>query len=306
MKKHFSIILLLLCVSLAQDVPYFDGTRAMNYLTAQCEFGPRYPGSEGYTNVQKYYENFLKPLADDLMIMPEKVVHPRLGTEVNLTNYLVRFNPDVSYRLLFLAHYDTRDIADMDTIPENQSKPIIGANDGASGIAILMTLAEILRDNPVQIGVDLLFVDGEDMGVPSLAGSYGLGTKEFSKKVPRPYPAYAVGLDMVGDAELNIPVELYSYYQANSVVMKIWGIAEDLGYHQFSSEIGRPIYDDHRVLWEHTKIPSVDIIDFDYPNPEKNYWHTLEDTADKCSAASLEAVGSVITTLIYLENGMNR
>jgi len=296
----------LLSLLWTQDIPYFDGSIAMQHLEKQCEFGPRYPGSEAHEKMAKYFEQFLKPLSDDLMVMHEQVLHPMSSDTVNLTNLLARYNPDHPFRLLFLAHWDTREIADKDPAEENRKTPILGANDGASGIAVLMALAQILNYAPTEIGIDLLFVDGEDMGVNSQSDSWGLGTREFSKRMPLPYPEYAVCLDMIGDAELDLPIEQFSYMQAPDVVGKIWGIASMLGYTQFKMEMGSPILDDHRVLWQNTKIPSVDIIDFHYPNKDMNYWHTLEDTPDKCSPASLEAVGTVITTLIYTENEVNR
>ncbi|NOZ08689.1 MAG: M28 family peptidase [FCB group bacterium] len=308
MQKHVFIILSICTLAMvsAQGIPYFDGEKSYGYLKEQCNFGPRYPGTEAHEALAAYLQKFLEPLADELQIMTETVEHPMHKKPVQLTNLFARFNPDAEFRILFLAHWDTREIADQDTVPANQSKPIIGANDGASGIAVLMSLAQILHDNPVEIGVDLLFEDGEDMGVAGDLDSWGLGTREFAKKMQRPYPQYAVCLDMVGDAQQEFLIEPYSYMQAPAVVQKIWKIAGELGYTQFKDRVGKAIIDDHRILWEVTKIPAVDIIDFEYPEAGKNYWHTLEDTADKCSAASLEAVGTVMTTLIYMENARNR
>ncbi len=290
----------------AQGVPYFDGQKSYDYLKTQCEFGPRYPGTKAHDSLAVYFEKFLKPLADELQVQLEVVEHPMHHKPVELTNLFARFNPAAEYRILLLAHWDSREIADQDTLFENQSKPIIGANDGASGIAVLMILAEILHNNPVEIGVDLLFEDGEDMGVAGNLESWGMGTREFAKKLQRPYPRYAICLDMVGDAQQEFLIEPYSYMQAPDVVQKIWKTAADLGYSQFRDKVGKAIIDDHRVLWEETKIPAVDIIDFEYPSAGKNYWHTIEDTADKCSASSLEAVGTVMTTLIYTENARYR
>lgn len=308
MQKQIIIFLSIcfLTIVSAQGIPYFDGEESYGYLTEQCDFGPRYPGSEAHEALAAYLQKFLEPLADDLQIMTETVEHPMHKKPAQLTNLLAVFNPSAEFRILFLAHWDTREIADQDTVFANQSKPILGANDGASGIAVLMSLAQILHANPVEIGVDLLFEDGEDMGVAGDLDSWGLGTREFAKKMQRPYPRYAVCLDMVGDAQQEFFIEPYSYMQAPAVVQKIWKIAADLGYAQFKDKVGRAIIDDHRVLWEVTKIPAVDIIDFEYPSAGKNYWHTLEDTPDKCSAASLGAVGTVMTTLIYIENARNR
>ncbi len=292
----------LLAIVSGQSAPFFDGTKAFEYLTKQCDFGPRVPGTEAHRQTAEWMISVLSPLADETLTLPSTVTHPMHGTDVDLTNILARFNPQNENRLMFLAHWDTREIADQDPNPDNRDKPIPGANDGASGVAVLLTLAGILHDYPVEIGVDLLFVDGEDMGVPGKAGTFALGTKSIAKKLPWPRPRYAVLLDMVGDANAHFPMEVYSVIQAYPVVKKIWNIAEDLGYTQFRKERGIAIEDDHRVLYLETGIPAIDIIDFNYPDEKTNYWHTLEDTPDKCSAETLEAVGNVITTLIYREN----
>ncbi|UCD36725.1 MAG: M28 family peptidase, partial [Fidelibacterota bacterium] len=149
-----------------------------------------------------------------------------------------------------------------------------------------------------------LFVDAEDMGRSGDVTNFSLGTKAFLPQMNELLggvrPLYAVLLDMVGDAELSLPMEYNSWRGAQELVRRIWGLAAALGYSQFKSEIGSQIYDDHVPLLE-AGIPTVDIIDINYPNPRTNYWHTLEDTPDKCSAESLEAVGTVVAALIYNE-----
>ena len=137
----------------------------MDLLQTQCNFGPRFPGSEGYERMKIFLYKFLKPLSDSLYVMDEKISHPYQRRYITLTNYLTRFNLSASYRIMIMAHWDTREFADQDLHPENRSLPILGANDGASGVAVLLTLAEIMHTlPPLNIGVDLLFVDGEDMG----------------------------------------------------------------------------------------------------------------------------------------------
>ncbi len=300
---EFFLFLVVMSIGYAQDIPYFDGNRAMDYLNIQCDFGPRYPGSEGHTNCSLYFQKFLHPLVDEIIVMNEQAIHPIKSDSVKLTNIFSRFNPTSTDRILLLAHWDTREIADKDSIIENRNKPIIGANDGASGIAVLMTIAEILNENPLEnIGIDLLFVDGEDMGKAGDETGFGIGTKLFSKNIPQPYPKYAVCLDMVGDSDLQIPIEWNSYKQAPDVVEKIWSIATYYGYSEFIYLFGPAVTDDHKVLFDNTGIPAVDIIDFQYPNSEKNYWHTLQDIPENCSPKSLEIVGSVITTLIFQED----
>ncbi|MFQ6610415.1 MAG: M28 family peptidase, partial [Fidelibacterota bacterium] len=294
--------IIIISILSAQSVPYFDGERAMQLLEKQCEFGYRYPGAPGHEKMITFFNDHLSPITDELKVYKTPVLHPMRQDSVVLYNFLARYNPDSNFRIMLLAHWDTREIADQDPVDSLKNSPILGANDGASGVAVLLTLAEILHNAPVNYGIDLLFVDGEDMGVPGVAGSYGLGTKEVSKYLEKPYPAFAICLDMIGDKDQQFYMEYYSVLNARDVVAYVWKIAHDLGYSQFITEIGTAIEDDHLVLWKHTGIPAIDIIDFQYPNENENYWHTTSDTPDKCSAKSLEAVGSVMTELIYREN----
>ncbi len=288
-----------------QQIPYFDGYRAFELLEKQVDLGPRFPGSPGHTALVSLLTDYLKPRAHELKIQRTSQSHPYQKGRLLITNILARFNPQARKHVLLLAHYDSREIADQDPDPGNRSKPIPGANDGASGVAVLLMLADIFAGEVPPIGVDLLFVDAEDMGRSGDLENFCLGTKAFLPEMNELLgglrPQYAVLVDMVGDAELTLPIEYHSWRDARKLVQRIWNLAEELGYDQFRFEIGPAIYDDHVPLLE-AGIPAVDIIDFDYPNTEKNYWHTLEDTPDKCSPESLEAVGTVLTTLIYSES----
>ena len=295
-----TFILILVAFCFGQNPPQFDGKRAMDLLITQCAFGPRFPGSSGHTQMNKFMENFLYPLSDSLYIMDEKISHPYERRYITLTNYLSRYNVDAAYRIMLMAHWDTREFADQDLNPENRSLPILGANDGASGVAVLLTLAEILHTlPPLNIGVDLLFVDGEDMGKSGDPDKFGLGTQAFAKHVPEPRPQFAICIDMVADQEQHFPIERFSLQQAPDIVQSIWTLANDLGYPQFENRIGPAVMDDHYYLYKYAKIPAIDIIDFEYPNKDVNYWHTLQDIPENCSTESLEAVGTVMTHFIY-------
>jgi len=301
--KYINIIIIFITTMFCQDFPYFDGNIAFEYLEKQCDLGPRFPGSKGHDDFIVLIKDYLDPIVDKIVKHEITITHPIWKKPVGITNILARFSPKKEKRLLLLAHWDTREIADMDSILSNQDKPIIGANDGASGVAILMHLAEIIHNNPLMnIGVDLLFVDGEDMGVSGNAESFGLGTKEFAKIYPLPMPYFGIGLDMVGDKNLDIEIERFSYYQAPQFVDQLWTLAHNLQLHQFKHKLGKPIYDDHRVFYLETKIPTVDIIDFNYLKNNKNLWHTLSDLPENCSAESLEAVGKLVTAFIYMED----
>ena len=291
----------------SQTVVYFDGNNAMDYLNQQCEIGPRYPGSSGHTEAIALYQDHFSQYSDSVLLFSDYVIHPHSLDSIKLTNIFSRFNPERNNRLLLMAHFDTREYADKDLNEDNHNKPIIGANDGASGVAVLMEIAVFLSQNPLlNIGVDILLTDGEDMGKPGDPDSWALGAKSFSKVLPSPIPFAAICVDMVGDAELTLPIEINSYFQAPQLVSDIWGLAKELGYSEFQMKPGVSIIDDHVVFYNQTKIPSIDIIDFNYPNSELNYWHTLEDTPDKCSAKSLETVGTVLVNYLYrLDIGEN-
>ena len=291
-------------LALAQDAIYFNGNRSMEFLEYQCSFGPRFPGSSGHHNFQDSLKIFLDDLVEMNLVFKDTIVNPITNKKVEITNFLARFNPRASERIMILAHWDTRQIADKDLNDDNlEFPPVIGANDGASGTAILMSLAEILSKNPLtKIGVDLLFLDAEDMGVYNKSDTWALGAKSFSKQIKNPLPKYAICVDMVGDKEQEFLIEEFSYMYAPEIVNKVWSLANELGYNQFKYIIGQRIVDDHYVLYNNTGIPSINIIDFQYPNSKENYWHTTQDTPDKCSAESLGAVGTVLATLIYRED----
>ena len=287
-----------------QAAPYFDGKAAFGLLERQVAMGPRLPGSKGHAALVQFLEDYLSPRADAVKVQKVTRTHPYRGDSLQITNILARFNPSARRHVLALAHYDTREVADQDEVPANRSQPIMGANDGASGVAVLLTLAEILAREAPPVGVDLLFVDAEDVGRSGDVDNFSLGTKAFipamATLLEGARPDYVVLLDMVGDAELELPMEYYSFRDARALVLRIWSLARDLGFAQFRSEVGAAVYDDHMPFLE-IGIPAVNIIDIEYPNAETNYWHTLEDTPDKCSPESLEAVGTVLTTLIYSE-----
>ena len=169
--------------SYSQELVYFDGSRAMEHLEYQCNFGPRFPGSKGHDNFADSLKVFLDNLAEMNLVYKDSIISPISNKSVEITNFHVRFNPRASDRILFLAHWDTREFADKDDA-DLRSEPVIGANDGASGTAILMTLAEMMSKNPpINIGVDLLFLDGEDMGIYGEPDTWALGAKIFSEDI---------------------------------------------------------------------------------------------------------------------------
>ena len=299
-KKIFIIIFTVKILSSCNNtVPKFDEDNAFRYLVEQCEFGPRNPNSNGYKQCLDYLQKTLAGFADTILLQP--FVLDDLVNEENydLTNIIARFKVDEPEQLLIGAHWDTRPWADEDPDPEKRNDPIIGANDGASGVAVVLELARIFNASPPPIGVTLVLFDGEDMGRSGIPKSYAQGSLAFAKDLPIEKPDEAIILDMIGDAELHIPIERFSYQQNRQLVKKLWGLAKELRLDAFESRIVHTIYDDHVPLWVEAKIPAIDIIDFNYPNSYANYWHTTQDLPENCSAESLGQVGTLLVHYIY-------
>jgi Zn-dependent M28 family amino/carboxypeptidase len=222
--------------------------------------------------------------------------------QLNLTNVIASFNPGSTARVLLCAHWDTRPRAEQDEDKSRRNEPILGANDAASGVAVLLEIASLLKQHPPPIGIDIVLFDGEDYGREGDMAKYLLGSRNFAKNKPADYvPRFGILLDMVGDAFLEIPKEETSVKFAPDIVELVWQKAKQLGYTQFVDEVGEAITDDHLPLNE-VGIKTIDLIDFNYPDQTHRYWHTHQDTPDKCSAESLEAVGTVITHIIYTQH----
>lgn len=285
--------------SCSNDSDKFDGEIAFKYLEWQCDLGVRYPGSPGHTSAKNMITEFLIPLADTVILQNfTRYIEPEDVT-LSMTNIIAGFSTDKENALLIGAHWDTRPRADRDPNPANRHRPILGANDGASGVAVLMHLAEHLSTREANRAVYLVFFDGEDYGFPETLEYYCMGSEYFAKNLPIEKPSEAIIIDMIGDAELSIPIERISYQSHPSLVKIIWNIAKERGYSEFVYKLNGEIYDDHVMLIRYGNIPSIDIIDFYYPNKFANYWHTLQDTPDKCSTKSLEIVGQVLLDYIY-------
>jgi len=282
------------------STPAFDGSKAYGLLKKQVDIGPRYPGIPGHDACRDLIVSQLKPLADEVSVQEFSQVVG--GNELTLQNIIATFSPGAKKRILLAAHWDTRPIADMEVEPEKRSRPILGANDGASGVAVLLELARMFHDRKPDVGITMVFFDGEDYATkkPSESTMY-LGSKYFAKHLD---PAevksisYGVLLDMVGDTKLGLYQESFSQRAAPEVTKRVWDTAKMLGYEKnFVPECKYSISDDHLPLID-AGVKCIDVIDFDY-----GPWHTLDDTADKCSAGSLKIVGDVIARVVYEEKG---
>ena len=284
------------------EVPRFSGVKAFQYLEKQCEFGPRNPGSTGHKEFANYLENFLKERFDNILIQEFEYIEPVTESLRKGKNFIVQFNQDAKYRLLIGAHWDTRAISDQDKNIEHKTLPVLGANDGRSGTAILMTLYDMFTADEPPIGIDLVFFDAEDVGRSFEGNTFAVGSEFFSKNLPIKKPDFAIIVDMVGDKQLNLPIERFSYNIAPKKVKEIWDMAEDLSLNAFEKRIVEEIYDDHVPLWENAQIPAIDIIDFKYPNLFYNHWHTQQDIPENCSPKSLEQVGTLLLNYIYVSD----
>ena len=297
--------LLFLAFGCGPSGPDFDEDHAFEYLVAQCDFGPRNPGSEGYYACLDFIITELDQSADDIILQDFRYQEQRYRKRYDLQNIIARFNPDASFQTIISAHWDTRPWADQEDNRRDRNQPIIGANDGASGVAVLLELAKIMGETPPPIGVNLVFFDGEDLGVPGENETYCQGSRYFAKNLPIPRPDEAINLDMIGDKQLPLPVEKYSLEYNPNLVRYLWGRADDMGLDAFDITPQYAIYDDHVPLYEIAGIPAIDLIDFKYPNPYANFWHTMNDVPENCSAESLEQVGKLMVDYIYNRENQN-
>jgi Zn-dependent M28 family amino/carboxypeptidase len=271
----------------------FDGARAMGYVERQLAFGPRVPNTPGHRQAADWLRSELAARADTVIEQAWRHKTGR-GQTLDLRNFLARFRPDAVDRVLFVAHWDTRPMADQDRDEAKRKQPIPGANDGASGVAVLLGVADALKGRPPALGVDLLFVDGEDYGDFTDTTESLIGSRYFAAHLPSGYsPLFAVLLDMIGDKDLQLYYEGNSQSFAPEVVQRVWQTAERLGYGAtFIHGVRHTLTDDHVPL-QQAGIHAIDLIDFDYPA-----WHTMDDTADKLSAESLAIVGNVVIALV--------
>ncbi len=298
MKKlvNLTILVAMCCGS---GGPGFDEDNAFQYLLKQCSFGPRNPSSEGYYKCLSFMIDELDKTAEDIIVQEFTYQEKKHRTRHNLQNVIARFNVESEFQTVISCHWDTRPWADSEENRKDRNTPIIGANDGASGVAVLLELARIMGENPPPIGVNLVFFDGEDMGIPGENETYCQGSRYFAKNLPIPKPYEAINLDMVGDKQLHLPVEKYSLEFHPQLVRYLWRRADEMGLDAFDITPQHAIYDDHVPLYRIAGIPSIDLIDFKYPNPYANFWHTLDDLPENCSAESLGQVGDLMVDYIY-------
>jgi hypothetical protein len=281
----------------------FEAEVAFSYLEHICRFGPRAPGTKGAREARAFFVSELKKWTPDVRELPFVGRDPKTGRTYECANIFGRLDPENKERILLVSHFDTRLWADLDPDKTKHRQPILGANDGGSGVAVILELCRLFHDRPPAVGVDVLFTDAEDLGRPG-SRDYWQGSIHFARK-DGPFedymPRWALVLDMVGDRDLKILKEGFSMRYHKALVERVWNAAERLGHGaHFPHDVGMKITDDQVPLYEGLGIPGILLIDFEY-GPRHKYFHTVQDTVDKCSAESLGKVGEVVAAVVYEE-----
>jgi len=299
---HFSLLILVavLCQFGCQKQaphpirpPSFDQDRAYALLKDICSIGPRNHGSESKLKAEKWIQAKLEEAGAEVSVHEFTYTGKQSGVAESFRNITGRIRPSEKRRILVGTHYDTRSWADRDPRPELRATPIIGANDGASGVAVMLEMARAWKIDPPPVGIDLIFFDGEEFGREGMLQDYLVGSKAFVRDHPDFKPEWGVVLDMVGDSTLRIAKERSSAARACKAVRRIWGAAERVGSEAFVDGFLPHIYDDQSAFIERG-IPVALVIDYEY-----RWYHTMDDLPDKCSAESLGQVGRAVMEAIY-------
>ncbi|TYP95145.1 Peptidase family M28 [Fodinibius salinus] len=287
-----------------RNVPSFNADSAYHFIEQQVTMGPRDPNSKGHKQTKQYLLNKLQSYASDQTVYPQNFsAEGYEGETLELTNIIAAFNPQATDRIMLCAHWDTRPRADRDTI--NTQEPILGADDGGSGVGVLLELARLFERHNPPIGVDIVLFDGEDYGKEGTLSKYFLGSRYWVKNPPVPgyKPRFGILLDMVGGKAAQFPREEYSMQYAPGLVSEIWGIADNMGYSNlFLDKSGSAVSDDHVIINRELGIPTINIINHTVTSDGAEfapYWHTHNDDMDIIQKTTLQKVGRVVAELIY-------
>ena len=291
------------------EVPTFNADSAYAFVEKQVSFGPRVISSKSWRNCAIWLEKKLKTYTPNVIVQ-EASITTYDGKNHTLKNIIASFLPEKNNRIALFAHWDSRHIADHDT--ENQSSPILGANDGGSGVGVLIELARKFSKQNPNIGVDIILFDAEDYGQPEnssyplMQDSWCLGSQYWSKNPHKAnyYARYGILLDMVGAKDATFRHEQISFYYGSNILQKVWRKANRLGFGKyFVFENAPQIVDDHLYVNQITGIPTIDIIEYDAAT-ESNFnkhWHTHRDDMNNIDKETLNAVGQTILDVIYHE-----
>jgi Zn-dependent M28 family amino/carboxypeptidase len=289
-------------------LPDFDADSAYQYVADQVAFGPRVPNTEAHRNTAEYLKNQLTKFGAKITVQ-SGIVEAFDGTKLNFQNIIGSYHPDKANRVLLMAHWDTRPFADQDK--KDRNKAIDGANDGGSGVGVLLEVARQFQIKNPTVGVDIVFFDAEDYGQPSgtinpKQATWCLGSQYWARNPHvKGYTAkYGILLDMVGAANAVFTQESISMYYAPQIVDKVWNVAARLGYSNYfpfmqTAHVGE---DDHLYVNRIAKIPSIDIIQYDANTRAfAPHWHTHDDNMDIIDKNTLKAVGQVVLATVYGE-----
>lgn len=285
-------------------VPAFSSDSAYVFTEAQVNFGPRVPGTYGHAQTRAYLEQKFRTYAGQNSVFSQEFSKEVYGKNLEMANIIAAFNTSATDRIMLSAHWDTRPRADQDTA--RTSDFILGADDGASGVGVLVELARIFSENPPPVGVDIVLFDGEDYGSSGDLQNYFLGSRHWANNPPvlGYSPRFGILLDMVGAEYAVFPKEDYSTRYAPNLMDEIWNIAADKGYGDiFLDEPGASVLDDHYIVNQEAGIPMIDIINHtvgaDGNIRFPDYWHTHRDNMSIIDKQTLQAVGDVLLELIY-------
>ena len=292
--------------------PAFCADSAYLYCQAQCDFGPRTMNSKAHDDCEQWIISKFKGFG--LEVIPQKAVLKGYdGTSLKSTNIIASYRPDIKDRILLCAHWDSRPWADNDPDEANHKTPVMAANDGASGVAVMLEVARLISKDTLQMGVDFICFDAEDWGVPQWSDadydgdSWALGAQYWSTNLHKKgYKArFGILLDMVGGQGAQFYKEPFSVQNASNIVEKVWRAAQIVGYgSMFPTQMGTGVTDDHVPVNTKAKIPTIDIIPY-YPNCEQSSfgptWHTINDDMEHIDKNTLQAVGQTLIQVIYSE-----
>lgn len=293
------------------NVPHFNSDSAYQYTARQCDFGPRVPNSEAHRSCGDYLIASLKAFGATVSVQETELVAYN-GTRLKARNIIGSYKPDSRKRILLCAHWDSRPWADNDPDKKNWHTPVMGANDGASGVGVLLEIARQLQKQPAEMGIDLVFFDAEDYGTAQFdksdnEDSWGLGAQYWSRAphVQGYNARFGILLDMVGGKGGTFYKEYFSKQAAPDVVEKVWGAAQNLGYAStFVAADGGAVTDDHVYVNKLARIPCIDIVNCEPNNQRSSFgsrWHTINDTMEGIDRATLQAVGQTVMQVIYNE-----
>lgn len=285
-------------------IPRFDRDSAYHFIEKQVAFGPRVPNSNGHKACKEWMVAKLKSYGADV-IEQDFVAQAYTGEKLNSTNIIAQFNPDHKNRVILAAHWDTRPFADSPHNSERVNEAILGADDGGSGVGVLIEIARQIQQNPIDLGVDIILFDSEDYGDSEGGGNtYCLGSQHWGKNPHRSgYRAkFGILLDMVGAKGARFPKEGVSMNFAPQIMNKVWKYANQMGYGAyFVNQRSSPVTDDHLFVNELTGIPMIDII-----NKTNNgfgaHWHTHDDNMSIIDKRTLRASGQTVLAVIYRES----